>query len=97
MVISNGSIVDTHRIPIDIYAPNHYIRSGYLVAGEYMNTHRKQYVVVDEMAVRWSAGLIRRLIAKDPVNPAEITDCLRALDQHDPLGVVLREAGCGSP
>ncbi|MDD2329036.1 MAG: hypothetical protein PHZ13_12210 [bacterium] len=62
-----------------------------------MNTRRKQYVVIDEMAVQWSAGLIRRLTTQDIVNPAEVTDCLRDLDQRDPLGTVLREAGCGSP
>jgi len=54
-------------------------------------------VVIDEMAVQWSAGLIRRLTTQDIVNPAEVTDCLRDLDQRDPLGTVLREAGCGSP
>jgi len=60
----------------------------------------KQYVVIDGETVLWSAQLIQRLTLKGPhdrVAPAEVVDCLKALDRYDPLKTILREAGCSSP
>lgn len=53
---------------------------------------REGYVVISNQTVGWAKTLITRLSEGRPVNPLEIQDIQRELDQYDPLDTILQEA-----
>lgn len=55
-------------------------------------TPRKGYVVISNQTVGWAKTLITRLSEGDPVNPLEVQDIQRELDNCDPLATIIQEA-----
>lgn len=51
-----------------------------------------EYAVINRRTILWARGLITRQAEERDVDPLEVEDVLRELNDYDPLDVILEEA-----